>query len=483
MAEAVQISNHEIKQALKYNGEFFIQFFLEDELTLPVPDFHKDIFQLMTAVEILRFVCAIPRDHAKTTLAKLAAVWYFLFSDYRFIVYISNTSGIAIPAVNDIMAFMQCDNFRAVFGNIQILTNQEGKGIYKFKIGDKICMLRAMGASQQVRGINIDNQRPQLAIIDDLEDNDNIASETLFMQLKRWVYGPFMKCLDKFHNKIIWLGNMISSQSMLYENCHSNFWHSRLYGCMLSNGKPLWPDAWTLEKLQRDFAEYQHAGMADVWFAEMMNQPFGSGNGLIKPEEITYRPAVNPGEPLYGFITIDLAISEETWAHQTVVCCHGWMGDLWQIVEYVGVYGADPVTLWPQVRELVFKWGFTVVGIENVAYQASLKHVFRHFCLTEGIEGLEFVPLAATGRKLQRLAPWAGLLKSGDYALTEGDVVMTQELLTYNPKKPKQNKDDNIDAASYGPQMMDNFMDLILNQALDVAQDNKVYTIRQISEV
>ena len=109
MSASVQISVDEAKTALQYDPEFLIQFFLGEEIHLAVPEFHKDIFAVMVALEIDRFVCAIPRDHAKTTLAKLACVWYFMFSDYRFIVYLSNTSDIAIPATNDIVNFLYTD--------------------------------------------------------------------------------------------------------------------------------------------------------------------------------------------------------------------------------------------------------------------------------------------------------------------------------------------------------------------------------------
>ena len=465
MAVPVQLAAAEAAFALEHDSEFFIQFFLGDELTFPVPVFHKDIFHLMVALEIARIVCAIPRDHAKTTLAKLACVWYFLFSDYRFIVYLSNTSGIAIPATNDIVNFLKSENFVATFGHCEWLVEQDGKGLYKFRLpqafGNKLCILRALGAGQQVRGINVDNQRPQLAVIDDLEDNDNIATPELFLKLKKWMYGPFRKCLDKFHNKMIWLGNMISQNSMLYENCESDFWYSRRYGCLLSSGNALWPDAWSIEKLMQDYLEYQEAGMADVWFAEMMNLPMASGSGLIEAEDITYKPEIMPRDHKLGFITVDLAISEQKWAHKQTIVIHIWVDEeFWQIPITYECRTNDPVALFYELVQIANTWGIYTIGIESVAYQASLQYVFPHLCLIDGIEGFTFVPLPATGRKVERLAGWAGLLKKGEYCLTEGDFHITRQVLEYNPAK-KHNKDDTIDACANGPYMIANHWDLI----------------------
>lgn len=476
MSAAVQINADDAKHALQYDAEFFIQFFLGEEIHLDVPEFHKDIFAIMVALQIDRFVCAIPRDHAKTTLAKLACVWYFMFSDYRFIVYLSNTSDIAIPATNDIVDFIKSDNFRNIFGDCIWHIEQHGKGLYKFtlppSLGNKLCILRALGAGKQVRGINVDNKRPQLAVVDDLEDNDNIATEELFKKLKHWVYGPFLKCLDKFHNKVIWLGNMISKQSMLYENCNSQFWYSRRYGCLLANSKALWPDAWPIEKLMRDYAEYQEKGLADVWFAEMMNLPMASGSGLIEADEITYKPAIEPREHSIGFLTVDLAISPNDWGHRTTVGIHSWVDDsYWHFNIGFSERGVDPIQLFWIIIELCQDWGYTVVGIEDEAFQASLQYVYPHLCLVHNVDGIKFVPLKTNKqRKTERLAPWAGMIKKGEWAITEGDFAVTQQLLEYDPSA-KANDDDIIDCGAYGPQMVQQFYYEIWNSTDHATQN------------
>lgn len=492
--QQVQLDKPNIKLALEHDPEFFIQFFLGQELTFPVPPFHKTVFRKMVAPDIKRFCCAIPRDHAKTTLAKLAVVHYFLFSHYRFILYLSNTLSIAVPAANDVISFLESDNCVSVFGPLEWMTRQDGKGIYKFRLNGKLCYLRAMGAGQQIRGINVDNKRPQLAVVDDLEDNDNIATEPLFMGLKRWVYGPFRKALDKFDNKIIWLGNMISQQSMLYENCQSDFWHSMLYGCLLEDGTALWPDAWPLDKLIEDYREYQENGVADIWFAEMMNMPMALGNGIILAEEINYKPVVEPRTYKFAFITVDLAISKKERAHKTVVAVHALIdpaesisGTLeepwWQVVNIDGFHGIDPIALFDVLIEKAQTWGAYVIGIENVAYQDSLQYVYPHFCVQQGLEHIEFVPLAAKERKVNRIAPWAGMIKKGEYAINEGDFPITQELLAFDPSKA-ENKDDYIDACAHGPQMLARHSHLVWREITgEDANDSGVKSITQISGV
>lgn len=455
---SVQVSTRQLQERLKLDKEFFIQFLMYEYLTVPVPQMHIDVFNKMVDVKIKKYVCAIPRGHAKTTLAKLAVVWLFLFSPYEFIVYVSNTSDIAIDACVDIIGFFENPNFIAAFGEVEFIIRRDGEGYYVFKLLGKVCILRARGANQQMRGINVRHRRPQVAVVDDLEDVENIATTTLFDKLNHWYHRTFLKALDQFDSKVVHIGNMISEKCILKNNIESPYWHSTLFGALLSSGEPLWPDLWPLERLSEDFKEYASNGLSHLWFAEMMNQPMMGGNGLIRMEEIQYSPAINPGEAEYGFITCDPAISENTWAHKSSVIAHAWVGDHWQLVEYELEFGIDPLELLSFIITLALKWGFNYVGIESVAYQASLQSLFRYVCLRDGIEHMYVVPLMTGNRsKTQRLASWAAYIKKGFYKLTEGEFVATTQLLQYNPLK-KENDDDLIDGAAYSIQMIDLYL-------------------------
>ena len=460
----------EVIERLQDDVEFFIQFYLQAMLTMEIPNFHIDVFRdLIHDTGDDRMAIAIPRGHAKTTFARLACVYYLLFSPYRFIVYMSNTLGVAIPSANSIIEFILSSNSVQIFGEPEFMIKQEGKGFYKFRLMGRICILKAFGADQQVRGLNVDNDRPQLLVCDDMEDNDNIASEDLFLKLKRKFMGPVLKALDSKHNKVIWIGNMISSRSLLYEHCNSKYWRSILYSCLLDDGTPLWPEMWPIEKLRDDFLYYQEQGMTDVWLAEMMNMPISVESAVIDAKDISYEPGIHPQDAEFSFITVDLAISDGVKAHRTVVAVHSWMEDFYQIPVCASWKGIDPIQLFEEIVKIATEWNVQVIGIENVAYQKSLQYVYPHLCRVRGIVGLNFVELHSekvSRAKARRIIPWAGLLKTGEYRLTRGDYTITNQLLRYDPTK-KENEDDEIDCCAYGPQMMERYSHMILTP-LDV---------------
>jgi hypothetical protein len=460
----VQVNSEDLLHNLEHDSRFWLNFLLAEQLELPVPDFHEIGFKHLVNMTVSRIALAWPRGFAKTTIAKCAAVWHWVFSRVRFILYISSTSPLAKLACVDIVEMLEGENFERVFGKVLWERRSETEGLYIFKIGDKRCILRALGADQKVRGLNVNNQRPQLGIVDDLEDNDNTETEDQRRKLRNWVYGPFFKCFDRIWHKLIWLGNMLSNFGLLKEHCEDPNWNSMRFGCLVQDEEgnlyPLWPEFMNYEAIQRDFLDHQKKGLLGLWYAEMMNLPTSGSNGLINIEQIEFRPQLTPGDCEYGFITVDPAISQKTWANETAIAGHGYFQGKWQIVDYIKMK-MTPEQLYRFSVGMALKWGFQVIGVESQAYQASLEFLFEMMNTVHQIQNIEYLPLLAGARKHERIAAWCSLLKEHVYTLTEGDFTICNELIEFDPLK-KENRDDLIDACAHGEQVVHNHLGLVM---------------------
>lgn len=489
-----QMSVGEIVAALKSSCSFFMNFFLAEELSFPVPEFHVTTWEYLTRVDIEQVALALPRGHAKTTLAKLAVVWYMLFTPFRFCIYVSNTHSTAAESCRDIMNYIRSDNFVAVFGPVQFEVMQDQKGFYKFRLHfidetgqtrEKYCILKALGARQQIRGLNIDNTRPQLAIVDDLEDNENTATTILVKKLAQWFFGPFIKSLSRQHHKIIDIGNMLSNKSLLYHFCEkAEEWHSLRYGCLLSNGEPLWPDMWSLEKIKADFEAYRKMNLLHLWMAEMMNLPIAEGNLLIDGDDIPYAHAILPGAQTAAFLTVDPAISKKTWADDRAVVVHALSPNgYWQIAEYVtGKFSPDQM-FWIIV-ELCAKWQTRVVGIEAAGFQMILKFLFETLGAVHN-QHFDIVEIPHKNQsKVERLAVWCSFLRKKQWVLNEADYAVTEQLLSFDPLKDS-NTDDLIDACSMGVVMVNLYLPAIMEtHAVMPAKDQyRVQTGREVARI
>lgn len=475
----VDITRGELLQLLATDVETVIQFTIPDQIELQIPDVHLYVLRKMLLQETSRLCIAIPRGFAKTTLAKIAAAWHLYFTDHRFVVYLSNTHTVAANALKDIVSFIRSSNYASAFGEPQFEVQRESEGFYIFTIIDakgksKRCILRALGATQQVRGLNVDNQRPDLAIVDDVESREDIATPDQLKKLVQWFYSTFLKALDARHNKVIQVGNMVQMKCMIDMHCNSPVWDSIRLGSILANGNLLWGELWSADKLAQDYEEYERLGLAHLWFAEMMNLPLPDGAGLIAYDKIQFAEPLSPNDERirFGCITIDPSTSDKEWANETAIAVHvyiddeeagnslrewndvsaaaGLYGGYWQCAEVVGTTKAgDPIRLFDIVFALCEKWQINVVGVESVAYQQSIKPVMEYVCVQRGIVGMQIenLPLPRAS-KTQRLMAWAALVASGAYRISRGQNTLVNQLISYDPASAN-NVDDRIDACAH----------------------------------
>jgi hypothetical protein len=484
--QQVDVDFREVVAALRVDAEFFIEFFLAEQLDMPVPEFHKEIWGLLTDLEKERILLAIPRDHAKTTLAKLVVIWYWLFTEHRFCAYLSNTAPIAKGACRDIIAFVQENaNFIEVFGRVKIVKQSENEGLWIFELTMpngrvKTCMLRALGQGQQMRGINIDNQRPDIAVVDDVEDNDNTESETQQKKLDRWMFGPFLKALAR-RKKILWLGNMLTKTSLLARLSRNPRWNPVVFGSLVKDTvsqqlRPLWPGKWSVEALKEDFKEYKDNGLIETWMCEMMNMP-GHGENGFSLEQINYMPMLTPDTIQAAWITIDPAFGQNAENDETSIAVHAIPTQGGVPMTVAVSHGKfDEYRMLSEALSLAIYWNAWVWGIEAVAAQRLLISLFSVLLAGRGMSGrVEMIPLMA-GRgdpKYSRIRAFVNLMANKEWAIPDEDIDITNQILSYDFRK-KEQEDDIVDSCAYGPMMMEMYLAVILASASgeDFASDS-----------
>jgi Terminase RNaseH-like domain len=465
--DKIAVDADDLVEILRYDYESFILLFLhgQDGIEFGVPDFHNWIMSYMCLSQHARSCFAIPRDHAKTTLAKLASIHLFIYSPSRFLVYLSNTSTIAIQATRDIVNFIREPHVCAIYGEPVFTQQEEARGNYMFQWRGRRYIIRSLGAGQQVRGMNVDNQRPDLAIIDDLESAEEDVSNKLgYEKLKRWLYGTFMKALDRRRNKIIQIGNLVSNTSILWDHLNSPDWKSIRLAAITNDNKPLWPARWTVEQLRLELLSYIREGQMYIWLAEMMNMPITSTNQLLDVSQLAMTSKVYPDSDGIKFrcITVDPAISDNmAHANAAVVACHTFNGVYWQLADVNASYGVTPYELYDIIMDMAIKWKVRAIGIEDVNYQRALIHVANYENARRGYVGFHFLPVKA-GRvtKTTRILTWLGMIRRGLYRFTIDNYDIFDEVNKYDVTST-HNKDDTIDCCAYIIYMITHYLDVI----------------------
>ena len=181
-----------IKEECRYDFEKFCRTFLGEQFSSTWSTFHYDLVKALEDIifnhkdEETKNVRAAPRGHAKSTFVSFAfPLWCICYGYKQTIIVISCSADMARLFLTRIREELEFNELIIkVFGKLQgsskwnnseILTST---GVY--------CV--GKGAGQQMRGLNF-KSRPDLVIIDDLESEESVATETQRATLEGSVQG------------------------------------------------------------------------------------------------------------------------------------------------------------------------------------------------------------------------------------------------------------------------------------------------------
>ena len=146
-----------------------------DRFSLPFsPSIHAEIFRLLEDDTQQHVAIAAPRGVGKTSLVDLALpARRILFRDSKFIVMVGRSAtGIIEQTENLKRELVSNPIIKDLFGDMRSDVWSRDRWITSTGT-----MVLPRGAGQQIRGLLFNNDRPDLIIVDDLEDTEEVRSE------------------------------------------------------------------------------------------------------------------------------------------------------------------------------------------------------------------------------------------------------------------------------------------------------------------
>jgi hypothetical protein len=294
-----------------------------------------------------------------------------------------------------------------------------------------------------------------------MQTKENDASESDRAALFNWFVGTLLKTVTQKRSIVIYVGNMYSDHCILYLLKVNPHWVSLITGCLLESGESLWPELFSVEDLYESFIHDESLGKADVWFAEMMNDPVESADGLIhgafKEREYDLIP-----QPDAAFVTVDPA-GFRAASDENVIAAHYMLDARYLIAEMQGGIWTPKQTV-ENGLSMAVRHEASLIAVEAVAYQASLAFWFNHFISKEQITGIQAVPLKRPSNKTktQFIRNFVSELYSGNYQFLRAvdRARFTHQAVAYRISRTK-NKDDWLDCPAMGIEVRNQFGNML----------------------
>jgi len=453
----------------KVDINFFAGLCMPTVCIFELPAFYVLTWQLLCFRELkdigklLRFALGLPRSHAKTTFIKILIAWLIVYDKVSFALIVCANSDLAESLLADIHDILSSPNLVFIYGDWEAGLAIDSADTKKAAYHRRDVILVARGWAAGVRGINLKNQRPDLIFCDDVQTRKNDESPTERGTLLKELAGTIFKAIAPRGDRlIIYVGNMYSEDCILNLFKNSPRWISMVTGAILSTGKPLWPELFSLEDLMESYEHDEGLGLSDIWFAEVMNDPRSQAKSLLHTD-LPHCAIQEIEDPDGVFITIDPAGFRDS-SDDNVIAVHYKHNGLGYVVE-VSRGILDPQQLILEALRLAVKHGASLIGVEDVGYQQTLGFWLTHFIKEKHIQGILVIPMNPHGRsKEARIRQFIAELYAKTYFLLSVPVRrdFVWQASMYKVGK-KANKDDLLDCIAYGLDIRNEYWHVISN--------------------
>ncbi len=428
----------------------FVNTFLFERFDSPkkTPKFHMELWDLCCDPNPYVAVAA-PRSHAKSSAGTLAFTIAAICFGYRdFVLIISATEKQAIDHLQEIKIQLEENELiRDAFLVHGLSKDNEAELVCH--IGERVIKIVAKGAGQKLRGIKWRNKRPNLIIVDDLEDDEQVRSKEQREKLANWFTSALLPAgSDEALFRVF--GTILHADSLLNGMLKSESWLSRTYRAHAAFddfSNILWPEKFPEKRLRMIRQQFIDKNNPSGYSQEMLNFPIADTDRFFRPEWFVPWHEEDRGKPMRFYSGIDFAISKREHADRTAIVTVGILPDNRMVFVDVRAGRWDALEIIEQMFEVHEIFEPDLFVAENGAIKQSIGPFLNAEMVRTGIY-INVVGRTPTKDKESRARSIQGRLRAGGVLCdVESDWYpdFYEEMISF----PKGEHDDRVDAASW----------------------------------
>ncbi len=256
------------RKACKKDLELFGKLYLPEFFSKSTPEFHREINEMwksrvLKRIEGTKTALAAPRGHAKSTNVTLKNTLHAILYEYkRYILIISDSSDQANTFLIDIKDTLEFNSkITQDFGNLKGKKYWKTSGILT-STGVKV---EALGSGKKIRGRRHKQYRPDLIILDDIENDENVRTPEQRKKLMNWYYKAVSKAGAEYTD-FFYIGTILHYDSLLSKVLKNPAYMVKKYKAVITFAKNtrLWASWESIftdlknEDRERDALEFFH---------------------------------------------------------------------------------------------------------------------------------------------------------------------------------------------------------------------------------
>ncbi|MBW8034128.1 MAG: hypothetical protein FVQ79_00220 [Planctomycetes bacterium] len=385
LEEAVELG---ASDAVFFNHYFFARAFRQDS-----PPCHYDIVQRLEYRGNRYFAAEVARDWAKTTLLRAYAGKRIAYAISRTILFVGPNEKAAIRSAKWIKKQVE---FNTIYAQAFELT-RGGKwaddefeirhGLSSKEEGREVFInVLAVGIYGSTRGINIDDYRPDLIVVDDPCDEINTHTMDQRNKTAKLFFGAIYNALapetEMPHAKMVLLQTGLHREDLIHI-CHKDpSWETVRYSVFDKNGESTWPQRYPTATLLREKEAFIRRGHIHLWLREKECRIISEATAAFRLKWLKYWNQLPP--QLLTFMGIDPASSESKTADFTAIVVVGYWRGICYLCDYSRMKTHNPEEVIMEFFRLADIFHPRNVTVETVGYQRILATLLRSAMRSQG---------------------------------------------------------------------------------------------------
>lgn len=477
----VDLPLSEVVSRSAVDSEFYSRVFFPRTFRQASPNFHREIWDDLENPAYTNVLEVVFRGGAKTTLLRTFASKRVAFGVSRTILWIGGNEGAAARSLMWLRRQVEMNTkWATTFGlvkgskwgdtELEIVNTTLGVSTW----------IKAVGILSNLRGINFDDYRPDLIILDDVIDDENATTTEGRDKLTEIIMGAVAKSLiskvEEPNAKLAMLQTPLHDEDAAGMVAKAEGWKTNRFSCWTEETQDLdveeqqsaWPEMFPTEDLRRDKRNMIALGKLHIFLREMECRLVSPGTSAFIVSQLQYY------EELSEFANATIIISIDPVPPPTqrqidknlhnkdfeAICVQARKGPKYAMLHYELMRGHDPGWTLSKLFELHARFRASYVSVETIAYQKTLEWLIRQE-MARRQQWLSIIPVSDGRSKFHRIVDsFRPLLNNGMYYVRKTQTQLISDISQY----PKIQYPDLLDAAAQG-------LRALISPALELGSD------------
>lgn len=386
----------ELLELCAIDSDLFYHTFFPKTARQETPKFHLEIDELLDSTDRLVNI-QVFRGGAKTSKLRMYTAKRIAFGIAHTVLYIGKSEGHAIRSINWLRS--QVEHNRRFADTFKLKPGRKWQGneaeIYH-GVDNYPIWIVGMGITGSVRGINFDDFRPDLIVVDDAIDEENSATAEQRTKIEDLILGALAKSLapksESPTAKLVMLQTPLNAEDTSCKALKAPGWVSAVFPCWtketadlpLNSRESAWPSRWSSEELRQDSRNHAAINKMSLFNREMeckLTSPETSKFRLewlqyfdALPEGMEKVIAIDPVPPKMEEQLIKKASKDTDFEAFAVV---GRVRGNYYLLDYSLNRGHQPDWTVTEFFRLCYLWLPNRCIVEGIAYQRTLGWLLR----------------------------------------------------------------------------------------------------------